>query len=77
MCVCVCVCVCCSDLCDAVVILQLYEKVNVPVEWKKVNRPPYSALGSNMKKVHTHILYLNPPIELTKKRIPNISKVDV
>uniref|UniRef100_A0A673XQL0 Plastin 1 (I isoform) n=1 Tax=Salmo trutta TaxID=8032 RepID=A0A673XQL0_SALTR len=39
------------DLCDAVVILQLYEKVNVPVEWKKVNRPPYSALGSNMKKL--------------------------
>ncbi|KAJ8003776.1 hypothetical protein DPEC_G00151880 [Dallia pectoralis] len=39
------------DLCDALVILQLYEKVNVPVDWKKVNRPPYSALGSNMKKL--------------------------
>uniref|UniRef100_A0A6Q2YP28 Plastin 1 n=1 Tax=Esox lucius TaxID=8010 RepID=A0A6Q2YP28_ESOLU len=39
------------DLCDALVILQLYEKVNVPVDWKKVNRPPYSTLGSNMKKL--------------------------
>ncbi|XP_046874171.1 plastin-1 [Hypomesus transpacificus] len=39
------------DLCDALVILQLYEKVNVPVDWKKVNRPPYPALGTNMKKL--------------------------
>lgn len=41
----------CSDLCDGLVILQLYEKVNVPVNWKKVNNPPYPALGANMKKV--------------------------
>uniref|UniRef100_A0A668A0L5 Plastin 1 (I isoform) n=1 Tax=Myripristis murdjan TaxID=586833 RepID=A0A668A0L5_9TELE len=40
-----------SDLCDALVILQLYEKVKVPVNWKKVNRPPYPVLGSNMKKL--------------------------
>ncbi|KAM6960803.1 plastin-1 [Aplochiton taeniatus] len=39
------------DLCDALVILQLYEKVNVPVDWKKVNRPPYPALGANMRKL--------------------------
>ncbi|KAM4625276.1 plastin-1 [Polymixia lowei] len=39
------------DLCDALVIFQLYEKVNVPVNWKKVNRPPYPVLGSNMKKL--------------------------
>ncbi|XP_062325139.1 plastin-1-like [Osmerus eperlanus] len=39
------------DLCDALVILQLYEKVNVPVDWKKVNKPPYPALGTNMKKL--------------------------
>jgi len=39
------------DLCDASVILQLYEKVNVPVNWKKVNRPPYPVLGANMKKL--------------------------
>ncbi|XP_039459229.1 plastin-1-like [Oreochromis aureus] len=39
------------DLCDGLVILQLYDKVNVPVDWKKVNRPPYPALGANMKKL--------------------------
>ncbi|KAM3870797.1 plastin-1-like isoform 3-T3 [Diretmus argenteus] len=40
-----------SDLCDALVILQLYEKVNVPVNWKKVNKPPHPVLGANMKKL--------------------------
>ncbi|CAN9502447.1 unnamed protein product [Ophioblennius macclurei] len=40
-----------SDLCDALVILQLLEKVKVHVNWKKVNRPPYPALGGNMKKL--------------------------
>ncbi|XP_056151826.1 plastin-1 [Lampris incognitus] len=39
------------DLCDALVIFQLYEKVNVPVDWKRVNRPPYPTLGANMKKL--------------------------
>ncbi|XP_028995041.2 plastin-1-like isoform X2 [Betta splendens] len=37
------------DLCDGLVILQLYEKVNVPVNWKSVNNAPYPALGANMK----------------------------
>uniref|UniRef100_A0AAQ6INB6 Plastin 1 n=1 Tax=Anabas testudineus TaxID=64144 RepID=A0AAQ6INB6_ANATE len=39
------------DLCDGLVILQLYEKVNVPVNWKRVNNPPYPNLGANMKKL--------------------------
>ncbi|XP_059209348.1 plastin-1 [Centropristis striata] len=39
------------DLCDGLVIMQLYEKVNVPVNWKKVNSPPYSVLGAKMKKL--------------------------
>ncbi|XP_034530655.1 plastin-1-like isoform X2 [Notolabrus celidotus] len=39
------------DLIDGLIILQLYEKVNVPVNWKKVNMPPYSYLGANMKKL--------------------------
>ncbi|KAM7376134.1 hypothetical protein PAMP_005880 [Pampus punctatissimus] len=39
------------DLCDGLVILQLFEKVNVPVNWKKVNNPPYSVLGANMRKL--------------------------
>ncbi|XP_070835528.1 plastin-1 [Chaetodon trifascialis] len=40
-----------SDLCDGLVILQLFEKINVYVNWKKVNNPPYPALGANMKKL--------------------------
>uniref|UniRef100_A0A3B4A4M0 Plastin-3 n=1 Tax=Periophthalmus magnuspinnatus TaxID=409849 RepID=A0A3B4A4M0_9GOBI len=40
------------DLQDALVILQLYEKINVPVDWdNKVNKPPYPKLGTNMKKL--------------------------
>ncbi|XP_068435955.1 plastin-1 [Clinocottus analis] len=39
------------DLVDGLVIMQLYEKVNVPVNWKKVNNPPYPVLGTNMKKL--------------------------
>ncbi|KAK5857674.1 hypothetical protein PBY51_010901 [Eleginops maclovinus] len=39
------------DLCDGLVILQLYEKVNVPVNWKRVNNPPYPILGANMKRL--------------------------
>lgn len=40
-----------SDLVDALIILQLYEHIHVPVVWRKVNRPPYPSLGANMKKV--------------------------
>uniref|UniRef100_A0A671W033 Plastin 1 (I isoform) n=1 Tax=Sparus aurata TaxID=8175 RepID=A0A671W033_SPAAU len=40
-----------SDLCDGLVILQLFEKINIPVNWKKVNNPPYPYLGGNMKKL--------------------------
>ncbi|XP_039992712.1 plastin-1-like [Xiphias gladius] len=39
------------DLRDGLVILHLYERVNVPVNWKKVNNPPYPFLGANMKKL--------------------------
>ncbi|XP_031704025.1 plastin-1-like [Anarrhichthys ocellatus] len=39
------------DLCDGLIIMQLYEKVNVSVNWKKVNNPPYPVLGANMKKL--------------------------
>ncbi|GAA6105557.1 plastin-3 [Tachysurus ichikawai] len=41
-----------GDLQDALVILQLYERIKVHVDWNnKVNRPPYPKLGSNMKKL--------------------------
>uniref|UniRef100_A0A2K6TLC4 Plastin 1 n=1 Tax=Saimiri boliviensis boliviensis TaxID=39432 RepID=A0A2K6TLC4_SAIBB len=39
-----------SDLADALVIFQLYEMIRVPVNWSHVNKPPYPALGGNMKK---------------------------
>ncbi|KAK7904073.1 hypothetical protein WMY93_016680 [Mugilogobius chulae] len=39
------------DLCNGLVILQLLEKVNVDVNWRKVNQPPYPALGGNMKRL--------------------------
>ncbi|XP_050989167.1 plastin-1 isoform X1 [Labeo rohita] len=40
-----------NDLHDGLIILQLYERVQVPVDWTRVNKPPYPALGSNMKKL--------------------------
>ncbi|KAM5145286.1 plastin-3 [Mantella aurantiaca] len=40
-----------NDLQDSLVILQLYEKIKVPVDWNKVNKPPYPKLGANMKKL--------------------------
>ncbi|XP_060777429.1 plastin-1 [Neoarius graeffei] len=52
-----------SDLVDGLVILQLYEKIQVPVDWKKVNRPPYPVLGSKMKKLEN----CNYAVELGKK----------
>lgn len=51
-----------SDLQDAVVILQLYEKIKVPVNWSKVNMPPYPKLGANMKKLEN----CNYAVELGK-----------
>ena len=44
---------CYRDIDDALVIFQLYEKINVPVNWDRVNKPPYPKLGANMKKVRT------------------------
>ena len=48
------VCVCmCSDLQDAMVILQLYEHIKVPVDWdNRVNLPPFKGVGGgHLKKV--------------------------
>ncbi|XP_012891414.1 PREDICTED: plastin-3 [Dipodomys ordii] len=51
-----------ADLQDALVILQLYERIKVPVDWNKVNKPPYPKLGANMKKLEN----CNYAIELGK-----------
>ncbi|KAM4041289.1 plastin-1 isoform 1-T3 [Anomaloglossus baeobatrachus] len=40
-----------SDLSDALVIFQLYERTRVPVDWGRVNKRPFSALGGHMKKI--------------------------
>lgn len=40
-----------SDLSDALIIFQLYDMTRVPVDWNHINKPPYSLLGGNMKKV--------------------------
>ncbi|XP_062391415.1 plastin-2 isoform X1 [Sardina pilchardus] len=50
------------DLADALVIFQLYEKIKVPVDWDRVNKPPYPKLGSNMKKLEN----CNYAVELGK-----------
>ncbi|GAA6101167.1 plastin-1 [Tachysurus ichikawai] len=52
-----------NDLTDGLAILQLYEKIQVPVDWKKVNRPPYPALAGKMKKLEN----CNYAVELGKK----------
>lgn len=40
------------DLQDSIVIIQLFEQIKEPVDWNKVNKPPYPSLGTNMKKVN-------------------------
>ncbi|KAM9788538.1 plastin-3-like [Neosynchiropus ocellatus] len=51
-----------ADLNDALVILQLYEKIKVHVKWGKVNKPPHPKLGGNMKKLEN----CNYAVELGK-----------
>nr|XP_035952230.1 plastin-1 isoform X1 [Halichoerus grypus] len=51
-----------SDLADALVVFQLYEMIRVPVNWSQVNKPPYPALGGNMKKIEN----CNYAVELGK-----------
>ncbi|XP_061923331.1 plastin-2 [Entelurus aequoreus] len=52
-----------SDIDDAMVIFQLYQKIKVPVDWDRVNKPPYPKLGSNMRKLEN----CNYAVELGKK----------
>ncbi|XP_046695840.1 plastin-2 isoform X1 [Silurus meridionalis] len=52
-----------ADLDDALIIFQLYEKIKVPVDWDRVNKPPYPKLGSKMKKLEN----CNYAVELGKK----------
>ncbi|XP_061901288.1 plastin-3-like [Entelurus aequoreus] len=55
-----------GDLQDAMVILQLYEKIKVPVDWdNRVNMPPFRAVGGGqMKKIEN----CNYAVELGKEK---------
>uniref|UniRef100_A0A8U7P425 Plastin 1 n=1 Tax=Corvus moneduloides TaxID=1196302 RepID=A0A8U7P425_CORMO len=53
-----------SDLSDALIIFQLYEMTRVPVDWSHINKPPYSLLGGNMKKIEN----CNYAVELGKTK---------
>lgn len=53
-----------SDLDDGLVIFQLYEKIKVPVDWSRVNKPPYPKLGEKMKKLEN----CNYAVELGKNK---------
>ncbi|XP_012580474.1 PREDICTED: plastin-1 isoform X1 [Condylura cristata] len=61
-----------SDLADALVIFQLYEMIRVPVNWSHVNKPPYPALGGNMKKIEN----CNYAVEIGKN-MANFSLVGI
>uniref|UniRef100_A0A3Q1FEX5 Plastin-3 n=1 Tax=Acanthochromis polyacanthus TaxID=80966 RepID=A0A3Q1FEX5_9TELE len=54
-----------GDLMDAMVILQLYEKIKVPVDWdSKVNLPPFKGGGGHIKKIEN----CNYAVELGKNK---------
>ncbi|KAF7227929.1 plastin-3 isoform X1 [Nothobranchius furzeri] len=55
-----------GDLQDAIVILQLYEKIKVPVDWNhRVNLPPFKGVGGgHLKKIEN----CNYAVELGKKK---------
>uniref|UniRef100_I3KFV8 Plastin-3 n=1 Tax=Oreochromis niloticus TaxID=8128 RepID=I3KFV8_ORENI len=54
-----------GDLQNAIVILQLYEKIKVPVDWDKVNRPPFKATGGgHLKKIEN----CNYAVQLGKQK---------
>ncbi|KAM4621789.1 plastin-3-like [Polymixia lowei] len=52
-----------GDLLDALVILHLYERIKIPVDWEhRVNKPPYARISANMKKLEN----CNYAVELGK-----------
>ncbi|XP_014882430.1 plastin-2-like [Poecilia latipinna] len=54
-----------GDLQDAMVILQLYEKIKVKVDWdNRVNLPPFKGRGGHLKKIEN----CNYAVELGKKK---------
>ncbi|XP_075720111.1 plastin-1 [Rhinoderma darwinii] len=53
-----------SDLTDSMVIFQLYDRTRVPVDWTRVNKPPFSAFGGHMKKIEN----CNYAVELGKNK---------
>jgi plastin-2 len=61
-----------QDLRDGLVLVQLLDKVQPGlVDWKRVNQPPWKAIGGNMKKIENS----NYVLELCKQK--NFSLVSV
>ncbi|KAF1384373.1 hypothetical protein PFLUV_G00117660 [Perca fluviatilis] len=54
-----------GDLQDAMVILQLYKTIKVPVDWDKVNQPPFKGKGAGHLKKMENCTYA---VELGKKK---------
>ncbi|XP_073435203.1 plastin-1 [Dendrobates tinctorius] len=40
-----------SDFSDSLIIFQLYERIRVLVDWRRVNKSPFSPLSGHMKKI--------------------------
>ncbi|XP_066445720.1 plastin-1 [Eleutherodactylus coqui] len=53
-----------SDLNDSLVFFQLFDQTRVPIDWGRVNKPPFSALGGHMKKIEN----CNYAVELGKNK---------
>ncbi|KAM5164842.1 plastin-1 isoform 1-T2 [Mantella aurantiaca] len=53
-----------SDLTDALIIFQLYERTRVAVDWRRVNKPPFPPLGAHMRKIEN----CNYAVELGKNK---------
>ncbi|CAJ1057948.1 plastin-3-like [Xyrichtys novacula] len=54
-----------GDLMDAMVILQLYERIKVPVDWDdRVNHPPFKPIVGHLKKIEN----CNYAVELGKSK---------
>ncbi|KAK5897484.1 hypothetical protein CesoFtcFv8_010543 [Champsocephalus esox] len=54
-----------GDLMDAMVILQLYERIKVPVDWDRVNLPPFKGVGGGHLKKRENCAYA---VELGKTK---------
>lgn len=68
----------CRDLQDAMVILQLYEKIKVPVDWNnRVNHPPFKAGGGGHLKKVTYRTHFSNRAETCLWKMKSIQQENV